>query len=119
MLKLKSYQERVLNELKEFLLGSRLVGGEKGIRFSYMDMLGDEAVAYKPIDKLEATPFVCIKVPTGGGKTLIGTHSLGVMQNNYLQEKIGNGLVLWLVPSDAIRTQTLTEKHLTSSSTRM
>ncbi|HUD06027.1 MAG TPA: DEAD/DEAH box helicase family protein [Candidatus Saccharimonadales bacterium] len=107
MLKLKSYQERVLNELKEFLLGSRLVGGEKGIRFSYMDMLGDEAVAYKPIDKLEATPFVCIKVPTGGGKTLIGTHSLGVMQNNYLQEKIGNGLVLWLVPSDAIRTQTL------------
>jgi superfamily II DNA or RNA helicase len=107
MLKLKDYQERVLSELKEFLLGSKLVGGEKGIRFSYMDMLGDEAVSYKPIEKLESTPFVCIKVPTGGGKTLIGTHSLGVIQNNYLEEKIGNGLVLWLVPSDAIRTQTL------------
>jgi superfamily II DNA or RNA helicase len=107
MLKLKNYQQTVIDEIKEFLVGANMYGGERGIRFSYMDRLGDEATSYKPINGLESVPFVCVKVPTGGGKTLIATNSIKVMQDNYLQPKNGTGLVLWFVPSDAIRSQTL------------
>ena len=44
-------------------------------------------------------PHVCFKIPTGGGKTLLGAAAL---------ERLGQqtGLVLWIVPSRAIYAQT-------------
>ena len=44
-------------------------------------------------------PHVCFKIPTGGGKTLLGAAAL---------ERLGRqtGLVLWIVPSRAIYAQT-------------
>ena len=107
MLELKSYQTRTLDQLQNFLINATTLKGERGIRLAYIDQLGDEAKAYKPIAGLEESPFVCIKIPTGGGKTLVATKSLKVIQDKYVQEKNGVGLVLWYVPSDAIRTQTL------------
>ena len=44
-------------------------------------------------------PHICFKLPTGGGKTLLGTAVLERMNQN-------NGLVLWMVPSNAIYRQT-------------
>ncbi|HUC20917.1 MAG TPA: DEAD/DEAH box helicase family protein, partial [Candidatus Polarisedimenticolaceae bacterium] len=44
---------------------------------------------------------------TGGGKTLIASHALQIIHDNFNKEQNGAGLVLWLVPSDAIRQQTL------------
>lgn len=107
MLELKSYQQKSLDVLKEFLSNASTLKGERGIRLAYLDQLGDDARAYKPIDGLESCPYVCIKIPTGGGKTLVAAESLKVIQDNYLQDKNGVGLVMWYVPSDAIRTQTL------------
>ena len=56
-------------------------------------------------DLLPGVANVCLKVPTGGGKTFLAAnaiepifHALGVMQQR---------VVVWLVPSDAILTQTL------------
>ena len=44
-------------------------------------------------------PHVCLKIPTGGGKTLLGAAAL---------ERLGmrTGFVLWIVPSRAIYEQT-------------
>ena len=53
----------------------------------------------------EPIPAVCYKVPTGGGKTLLATLSLIKIFHNYINRQ--NGLVLWLVPNDAIYRQTL------------
>ena len=50
-------------------------------------------------------PFVCLRVPTGGGKTVIGARAIKVVRDTLLDTD--KPLVLWLVPSDAIRTQTL------------
>ena len=50
-------------------------------------------------------PFVCLRVPTGGGKTVIGARSIKVVRDTLLDTD--KPLVLWLVPSDAIRNQTL------------
>ena len=47
----------------------------------------------------EFTPHVCIKIPTGGGKTLMG---VSVLERVRMQE----GLVLWIVPTKAIFAQT-------------
>ena len=49
-------------------------------------------------------PSVCLKVPTGGGKTLLATACLERIQTDYLRRQ--NGFVLWVVPSDAIYKQT-------------
>ena len=47
----------------------------------------------------EPIPHVCLKVPTGGGKTLLGVEAVRRL-------KIGTGFLLWLVPTKAIYTQT-------------
>src|SRR5205085_10562182 len=52
-------------------------------------------------------PTVCIKVPTGGGKTLLATQILGLIHQTLLKERNGAGLVLWVVPSDQIYKDTL------------
>ena len=52
-----------------------------------------------------AIPNICLKVPTGGGKTLMAAASIGKVFNAYLNRH--TGLVLWVVPNEAIYRQTL------------
>lgn len=49
-------------------------------------------------------PNICLKVPTGGGKTLLATAALERVQTDYFKRQ--TGLVLWVVPSEAIYRQT-------------
>ena len=51
-------------------------------------------------------PNVCLKVPTGGGKTLLAAASVAKVFNSWFQRH--TGLVLWVVPNEAIYRQTLT-----------
>ena len=44
-------------------------------------------------------PHACLKVPTGGGKTLLAAAALGKLKNQ-------TGLILWMIPSSAIYGQT-------------
>ena len=48
----------------------------------------------------EPIPHVCLKVPTGGGKTLLGVSALERIKQD-------TGFVLWIVPTKAIYEQTL------------
>lgn len=52
-----------------------------------------------------AIPNVCLKIPTGGGKTLLAAASVGRVFSGYLNRHAG--LVLWIVPNEAIYRQTL------------
>ena len=52
-----------------------------------------------------AIPNVCLKIPTGGGKTLLAAASVGRVFSHYVQRH--TGLVLWVVPNEAIYQQTL------------
>ena len=49
-------------------------------------------------------PNICLKVPTGGGKTLLGAVAVERINAEYFKRQ--TGFVLWVVPSDAIYTQT-------------
>ena len=55
-------------------------------------------------------PSVCLKIPTGGGKTLLAAHSISHVMSRYLRRNFG--FVLWIVPNEAIYSQT--KKHLTN-----
>lgn len=48
---------------------------------------------------------VCFKVPTGGGKTLLGAAAVAQTVASYYRRS--TGLVLWVVPNEAIYRQTL------------
>lgn len=50
-------------------------------------------------------PNWCLKVPTGGGKTLLATYAIEQFFRHVRQRR--TGLVLWVVPSDMIYAQTL------------
>ena len=66
--------------------------------------IGEVAHPSRPyVDRTAAggfpVPHVCLKLPTGGGKTLLGAAALERLNQN-------TGLVLWMVPSNAIYKQT-------------
>jgi type III restriction enzyme len=48
---------------------------------------------------------VCLRVPTGGGKTLLAAHAIGTAVRDYQHAE--HGVVLWFVPSTPILDQTL------------
>ena len=52
-----------------------------------------------------AIPNVCLKVPTGGGKTLLAAASVARVFGSWFER--ATGLVLWVVPNEAIYRQTL------------
>lgn len=56
----------------------------------------------------QPVPNVVLKVPTGGGKTWIAVSAVSKIMGRHLNRN--TGFVLWIVPNEAIYSQTL--KHL-------
>ena len=70
-----------------------------------------EAVSARPYTKRttgtgEPLPSFCLKIPTGGGKTLLATRVVDLVHSKLLYRQ--TGLVLWIVPTTQIYRQTLT-----------
>src|SRR5438093_8353994 len=113
-MELKRYQERVINEVKLFL---HALVTEQRARSQYASLAAwDKAKKlfylrgeYRPRKNglQKDLPTFCIKVPTGGGKTLLATQILGLVYQTILKSRNGSGLVLWVVPSDQIYKDTL------------
>ena len=104
-MKLKDYQDEAIKKLKEYLAKTKDLKGDHETAFlSIMNKETTEGIRYYNTFDI---PFVCMKMPTGGGKTLVACHSLIEILSNYLQEKLDKGIVLWLTPSDEIKSQTL------------
>ena len=95
-LTLKQYQADALQALQSFLIDCL----SRGTKLAFESATG---LPYN--NKLDTVPSVCLRVPTGGGKTLIAAHSIGVGADAYVNTNAP--VVLWLVPSDMIRQQTL------------
>ena len=50
-------------------------------------------------------PHICLKIPTGGGKTFIGVNAVESINFDYFEQN--TGLILWIVPTEAIYRQTI------------
>lgn len=106
-LPLKSYQGRVLDSLGEYLRDVARTGDPANPFQRITAGLGQPApyVSAANLGLPHGLPYVCLRVPTGGGKTLLGAHTVGIVQRDYLQAE--RCVVLWLVPSNPILDQTL------------
>lgn len=105
-MQLKEYQKRTLDTLQQFFRAC-LRFGKPHLAFSdvSVERFG-LSVPYLPAPELPSVPYVCLRLPTGGGKTLVAAHSIAIAKAEYLHTD--EPLVLWLVPSNTIRDQTLT-----------
>src|SRR6266704_177548 len=110
-MELKKYQLRVLDEAKTFLseLAKQQAAANKHAALDAWDNLRVPGPRYKERRNGlgKDMPNFCLKVPTGGGKTLLATQVLGLIYGTILEKRNGVGLVLWVVPSDQIYKDTL------------
>ncbi|MGO9380118.1 MAG: DEAD/DEAH box helicase [Dissulfurispiraceae bacterium] len=105
MLTLKDYQQRTLEALKAYFVSCSQTGNANTAFYSTTLALLDVGIPYNPVSALPGLPYVCLRIPTGGGKTLVACHSIGIASKHLLHAE--NTVALWLVPSNAIREQTL------------
>ena len=105
-MELKSYQQRVITDLTDYL--------------SYLEEYKDTRVAFKTYwddrgavkmegykNNVPGVPHVCVKVPTAGGKTFLAANALKPIFDVVAPEPSGRPrVVIWLVPSLTILDQT-------------
>lgn len=108
-MQLKKYQKETLETLRQFLQDARIAGPKSAFDRLLEDpehkaRLGAYAEPYQPLKGLPNVPHVCLRLPTGGGKTILGAYSVSLAKDAWIEKDYP--LVLWLVPSTTIKTQT-------------
>ncbi|MCC7303094.1 MAG: DEAD/DEAH box helicase family protein [Bacteroidia bacterium] len=116
---LKTYQQKVLNTLKEYLVclsefktkyDKYLVDDpEIASDYNYPKKAWEKVHGGVYLSKQnglkEPLPDMYLKVPTGGGKTLLACHSIDLIHKAFLKKQ--TGFVLWIVPTTQIYRQTI------------
>jgi type III restriction enzyme len=101
-LALKLYQKRALDSLERFFDAARLASPAEAFAAAVDKGLFDQ---YKPMPGLSDVPYACLRIPTGGGKTVMGAHIIQAAGRALLDREFP--LVMWMVPTTQIKTQTL------------
>lgn len=110
-MELKSYQQKVIENLEEYL---EYVQEHKNVSTAFNQYWEDKIGAYNPLDNTGMQPYknnipkaahVCIKVPTAGGKTFIAVNALYSIFSAYDTSK--TKAVIWLVPWSNLLQQTV------------
>lgn len=105
MFTLKDYQNETLRVLNEYLKASRVEGSRAAFDRVAKENPGVLFRNYMPLsDKLLDIPFVCLRLPTGGGKTLLATYAIQKAARAFMDTDYP--LVLWIVPTSTIKEQT-------------
>lgn len=105
MFTLKQYQTQALSALETYLAKARLIGpAEAFARYVADNPTDRRPQRYTPKKGLEDVPYVCLRIPTGGGKTFLAAQSVGIAASNYMDRDFP--LVLWMTPTTTIRKQT-------------
>ena len=113
-MELNSYQRLVMEDLSSYLSA---VNRTNNIIDAWREFWNEKDIAigsngvpaYK--NRLPQVPHICVKVPTGGGKTFLAACSIQKIFSEFPANM--NKTVIWLVPSDSILTQTV--QNLSSS----
>ena len=103
MFQLKNYQKRTLAALEDFLSNARLMPVAEAFEKALVKQ-GIQPYPYRHYS-FDEVPYVCLRLPTGGGKTVLGSHVVRIATRAYLEKDYP--IVLWLVPTNTIQQQTL------------
>jgi type III restriction enzyme len=104
-MELKTFQRTALETLGAYLGRARMGDPEHAFIQTLREREPDNnPPPYRTIKGLAGVPNVCLRLPTGGGKTLLAAHSIAVAGSAYLERDYP--VVLWLVPTNTIRRQT-------------
>lgn len=106
----KKYQLETLKALEDYFTYARAEGPAKAFaRFN-------EAQPYLELDGMPETPYVCLRLPTGGGKTILAAKTIQIAGNTLLG--VPYPITIWMVPSDPIKQQTIDALNDTSHAYR-
>jgi len=108
MIQLKNYQLKALESLRLYMRTCDELKDADMAFYQTTRLLWEQGIPYHPIKEPSALaniPYICLRLPTGGGKTLLACHAIAVANEEYLKRECS--LVLWLVPSTTIKDQTL------------
>jgi len=103
-IRLKDFQKTTLAKLKDFMEKARLVGEPEQAFVAVARSSDGRVPVYHKQEGLEHVPYVCLRLPTGGGKTIVGAYAIRTAAQSYIEKDYP--VVLWLVPTNTIRTQT-------------
>lgn len=100
---LKIYQQKTLDVLSDYLHRCAIY---KDVKRAYAETTLEEFKQEGIYNDagFANIPYVCLRLPTGGGKTILASHSIPIACKELLARDFS--LVIWLVPSNAILEQT-------------
>lgn len=102
----KQYQSAVLESVEQYFRACRALGNANTAFYQTTLELWKRGSQYNPIAGFATDmPYFCLRVPTGGGKTWLAAKSVPLINTHLLASEYS--VILWLVPSNAIREQTL------------
>lgn len=107
-MELKNYQKKVMENLSAYM---NCLNANAGLNSAWRNYWAaqDIAVGFGGVpaynNAIDGVPHVCMKVPTGGGKTFMACASIRCIFDNMPLDK--PRVVAWLVPSDSILAQTI------------
>lgn len=109
-MELKRYQTETLDVLRRFFEAARTGGPKNAYEAISQEpeqsgRLGPYRGTYRPLEGLPEIPYVCLRLPTGGGKTILAAHAVSIARDAWLERDWP--VTLWLVPTKTIRRQTV------------
>lgn len=112
-MELKRYQQATLDALNRFLTRAPMTTPAEAFAHEVAHQEREARVSgeplpprrpYQPLTGLPEVPYVCLRLPTGGGKTLLAAESVRLWSQVAARPQ---PLVLWFVSSTQIKDQTL------------
>ncbi|MBM4135569.1 MAG: restriction endonuclease subunit R [Nitrospira sp.] len=115
-MELKEYQKKTLEQVRHYLealaefkaKNDRLTKEDPELSINFPLKAWEKVVGTTHYSKKnglgEELPNFYLKIPTGGGKTLLACHTIDLINRTYLKKQ--TGIVLWIVPTTQIYRQT-------------
>ncbi|MEK6645035.1 MAG: DEAD/DEAH box helicase family protein [Planctomycetota bacterium] len=97
----KHYQSQCLDALRDYFRAAVDVGAKTAFIARTERPYHTKGIP----ESLRGRPYVCLRVPTGGGKTLLAAYAIGEACREFL--RMDRCAVLWLAPTNTIVSQTL------------
>ncbi len=102
----KAYQQGVLDSVERYFRACHDEQDADKAFYTVTKDLWQRGSPYRALPGFSPEmPYFCLRVPTGGGKTWLAAKAVRLVNSELLRTE--HSLVLWLVPSNAIREQTL------------